>query len=203
MTCRGPLQAWELAGAGGLWPWGEGTRSPFGAAPAVQQVGPQEPCSPGQHSRVHLSGEKERKLPGGRCEEAPKARMVCVTRGSLGSGVLDFAPSMDAGCWAVALSGLRPFSRSPSGLPGSRPLLQKRGKGLGRDGKMFLSFFLRILKNTYVYVIFFFRFFSFMGYYKILNVVPCAYSSLYHQKNLLWAIFTTHAVWKSQAKSLT
>lgn len=115
----------------------------------------------------------------------------------------------------MALSGLRPFSRSPSGLPGSRPLLQKRGKGLGRDGKMFLSFFLKILKNTYVYVIFFFRLFSFIGeysniviysnrvYYKILNVIPCAYSSLYHQKNLLWAIFTTHAVWKSQAKSLT
>ena len=37
---------------------------------------------------------------------------------------------------AVARSGFRPFSRSPSGLPGSQPLLQKRGKGLGRVGKM-------------------------------------------------------------------
>ena len=110
---------------------------------------------------------------------------------------------MDSACWAVARSGFRPFSRSPSGLPGSRPLLQKRGKGLGRDGKMFLSFFLKILKNMYVYVIFFFRFFSLIGYYRILSVVPCAHSSLYHQKNLLWAIFTMHAVWKSQAKSLT
>ena len=51
-------------------------------------------------------------------------------------------------------------------------------------------------------VIFFFRLFSVSRYYKMLSVACCAYSSLCRQKNLLWAILTTHAVWKSQAKNL-
>lgn len=40
----------------------------------------------------------------------------------------------------MGLSGLRPFTGSPSGLPGSWPLLQNSVRGLGRDGKLFLIF---------------------------------------------------------------
>lgn len=107
--------------------------------------------------------------------------------------------TQDAGCRGCGPEWAQTIHREPvwAACPGLPAPEQRQGSGQGWKTLNFSHDF-----KEYVRCYFLFRLFSVSRYYEMLSVACCAYSSLCCQENFLWAILTTHAVWKSQAKNL-